>query len=98
MNVGVNDEIPKIKENSLIYNNSYIGYKFFNRTTNKPIYWNGEAWCDSNGISIDTKLSGATSERPTKIPIGFIYKDTTIGKLIVWDGSSWINMDGSKLS
>lgn len=98
MNVGVNDEIPKIKENSLIYNNSYIGYKFFNRTTNKPIYWNGEAWCDSNGISIETKLSGATSERPTKIPIGFIYKDTTIGKLIVWDGSSWINMDGSKLS
>lgn len=98
MNVGVNDEIPKIKENSLIYNNSYIGYKFFNKTTNKPIYWNGEAWCDSNGISIDTKLSGATSERPTKIPIGFIYKDTTIGKLIVWDGSSWINMDGSKLS
>ena len=65
---------------------------------NKQYVWNGTAWVNLDGSSLDIKKSGTTDERPSNVEIGFIYKDTTLNKLIVWDGDAWVNLDGTQLS
>lgn len=85
------------KDRPIFYNRN-IGFEFYDRTINKPIWWNGTAWVDENGNPADAKEQGTTEERPTNVQIGYIFKDTTLNKLIVWDGSTWINMDGTALT
>ena len=69
-------------------------YQFFDKTLNKPIWWNGTAWIDKDGNPADALTEGTTANRPTGVKVGFIYKDTTINKLIVWDGLVWVNING----
>ena len=42
-------------------------------------------------------LAGATSERPTLKPPGYMYFDTTLGKPIWYTGTSWIDSTGSNV-
>lgn len=39
--------------------------------------------------------SNTTSNRPTKVPIGFQYFDTTLNKPIWWTGSKWVDATGA---
>lgn len=41
---GAKSERPKIKNSSL-----YKGFMYFDETLNKPIWWDGSKWIDSNG-------------------------------------------------
>ena len=74
------------------------GYIVFDNKANKNILWNGTAWVNIDGSSLNIKKSGATNARPTNVDIGFIYKDTTLNKLILWEGTKWVNLDGTELT
>ena len=65
---------------------------------NKPIFYNGTIWLDSNGNPANVQTEGSTDNRPSNVKLGFIYKDTTLNKLIIWDGTKWVNLDGTELS
>lgn len=75
-----------------------IGFIYKDTTLNKLIVWDGNAWVNMDGSSLDIKKSGATNERPTNVDIGFVYKDTTLSKLILWEGNKWVNLDGTELT
>lgn len=64
---------------------------------NKPIFYNGTIWLDSNGNPANVQTEGSTDNRPSNVKLGFIYKDTTLNKLIIWDGTKWVNLDGTEL-
>lgn len=66
------------------------GYKYFDTTLNKPIWWNGTKWVDYNGNDADVKTSGTTSERPSDVITGFQYFDTDINSPVYWNGTEWI--------
>lgn len=66
------------------------GYKYFDTTLNKPIWWNGTKWVDYNGNDADVKTSGTTSERPSNVTVGFQYFDTEINSPVYWNGEEWI--------
>ena len=40
-----------VSERPLFNNELGVGYEFFDVSFNKPFYWNGKAWVDSNGIT-----------------------------------------------
>lgn len=40
--------------------NENIGYSYFDTTLGKPIFWNGEAWIDSNGETIGLQVKDTT--------------------------------------
>lgn len=81
-----------------ILESSDEGSEYYDTTLKKKILWNGTAWVNLDGTSLDLKKSGTTAERPASADIGFIYKDTTLNKLIIWDGTSWVNMDRTALA
>lgn len=66
------------------------GYKYFDTTLNKPIWWNGTKWVDYNGNPADAKTSGTTSERPSDVNVGFQYFDTEINSPVYWNGEEWV--------
>lgn len=66
------------------------GYKYFDTTLNKPIWWNGTKWVDYNGNSADAKTSGTTSERPSDVNVGFQYFDAEINSPVYWNGEEWV--------
>ena len=68
--------------------------QYFDTTLNKPIYYNGIKWLDSNGNDADVKYSGTTEQRPTDINIGFQYFDTTLNKSVWWNGTEWVDSEG----
>lgn len=37
---------------SMWYNANYIGYRYFDTTLNKPIYWTGTKWVDATGADV----------------------------------------------
>ena len=78
--------------------NAFNGLEYYDTDINKKILWNGTAWVNLDGSSLDIKNSGATNARPTNVDIGFIYKDTTLNKLILWEGTKWVNLDGTDLT
>ena len=56
------------------------GFKFFDTTLSKPIWWNGTVWVDYNGNVVNDvalKKKGMLSERPDardlNVPIGYMY-------------------------
>ena len=77
---------------------AFKGLEYYDTDINKKILWNGTAWVNLDGSSLNVKKSGITAERPANVEIGFIYKDTTLNKLILWEGTKWVNLDGSELS
>lgn len=72
--------------------------QYYDRTLNRPIWWNGSSWVDKDGNPADAKKQGTTEQRPSSVQIGYIYKDTTLGKLILWNGTAWVNLDGTELA
>lgn len=30
----------------------YVGFQFFDTVINRPIWWDGEKWVDSNGVDV----------------------------------------------
>lgn len=42
-------------------------------------------------------LSGATTERPTEKPPGYMYFDTTLGKPIWYSGTGWVDSAGTNV-
>lgn len=79
--------------------NKGIGQIFFDTTLNKPIWWTGTKWVNSDGIKIDLNTKGNSDNRPVLASndAGYQYYDTTLNKYIVWNGTEWTNMDGSSL-
>lgn len=41
------------------------------------------------------QLTGASTDRPTGIAVGFQYFDTTLNKPIWWNGSAWVDATGA---
>ena len=70
--------------------NITVGYKYFDTTLNKPIWWNGTKWVDYNGNDADVKTSGTTAQRPSDVITGFQYFDTDINSPVYWNGIEWI--------
>lgn len=70
--------------------NITVGYKYFDTTLNKPIWWNGTKWVDYNGNDADAKTSGTTAQRPSDVITGFQYFDTDINSPVYWNGTEWI--------
>lgn len=70
--------------------NITVGYKYFDTTLNKPMWWNGTKWVDYNGNPADAKTSGTTSERPSDVNVGFQYFDTEINSPVYWNGNEWV--------
>lgn len=70
--------------------NITVGYKYFDTTLNKPIWWNGTKWVDYNGNDADAKTSGTTAQRPSDVITGFQYFDTDINSPVYWNGIEWI--------
>lgn len=79
--------------------NKGIGQIFFDTTLNKPIWWDGTKWVNSDGIEIDLNTKGNSDNRPVLASndAGYQYYDTSLNKYIVWNGTEWTNMDGTDL-
>ena len=55
------------------YNNIPTGYKYYDTTLGKFIWWNGTKWVDGNNNNADFKYSGIFSQRPSNPNVGFAY-------------------------
>lgn len=42
-----------------------------------------------------THSSGTTAQRPTVVPVAFMYFDTTLGIPVFWRGATWVNASGA---
>jgi len=47
------------------------------------------------GNTLRDSKSGASLNRPSKAPIGYMYFDTTLSKPIWYTGSKWVNSEGT---
>ena len=76
-----------------------IGLCFFNTSTNRPIYWNGSNYVESDGFNASNSRYGESSRKPVVglNEEGFEFYDTTNKKKILWNGSEWTNLDGTTL-
>jgi hypothetical protein len=43
---GISEERPTLGQDN-------VGYQYFDTTLNKPIYWTGTKWVDSNGVEVE---------------------------------------------
>ena len=79
--------------------NKGTGQIFFDTTLDKPIWWTGTKWVNSDGMKIDLSTKGNSDNRPVLASndAGYQYYDTTLKKYIVWNGTEWTNMDGTTL-
>ena len=79
--------------------NKGTGQIFFDTTLDRPIWWTGTKWVNSDGIEIDLNTKGNSDNRPVLASndAGYQYYDTSLNKYIVWNGTEWTNMDGSSL-
>ena len=87
--------------------NQYIGFKYFDTTLGKPVFWNGTSWVDANGILADVLREGNFSQKPNAAPVGFAYfctdKQTTEGStngiMIYHKGNNvWVDAFGRVIS
>ena len=87
---GYKSSIPVFKEGE------NIGFQFFNRNINSPIFWDGGTWRCSDGYLLQTR-SGTTETRPTPNveDKGVMYYDTDLNQPMWWDGSFWRLYDGN---
>lgn len=90
-------------------NYAYIGFEYFDTTLNKPIWWIGTKWVDSEGNDADSTpiTSGTFANKPTGVDIGYAYfctdKQTTEGStngiMIYYKGSNtWVDALGRVVS
>jgi hypothetical protein len=64
------------------------GELFFNTKTGTLKLYNGTSW------SSNLTPSGATSDRPTPVPVGYLFYDTDISRLLRYTSSGWSTYDG----
>ena len=72
------------------------GMRYLDTTLNRPIWWNGKVWIDSNGYYANN-IKGNSTQRPTpqSTDMGFEYYDSTIKKKILWNGTKWVDFSGN---
>lgn len=89
--------------------NINIGFEYFDTTLNKPIWWNGTKWIDSEGNNVNSIpiTSGTFANKPAGVGIGYAYfctdKQTTEGStngiMIYYKGSNtWVDALGRVVS
>lgn len=75
--------------------NKVDGYSTFvtNRELRTPLWYDeaDDTWRFADGIRYNVNRVGTTDQRPTGIPIGFVYFDTTINNPVWYDGEKWIS-------
>ena len=83
------------------------GY-FLSEELQRPVYWNGTKWVDSDGYT--PCYNHGTTARRTQTGIlnpyskltaddkGFRYFDEDLGYPVYWTGTSWIKADGTTVS
>ena len=120
LNVGVNGKwhkIPTYDDNILFVGvtenrptDVQAGFQYFDTTLNKPIYWTGTEWVDSEGNNADSTpiTSGTFANKPTgTINVGYAYfctdKQTTEGStngiMIYYKGDNvWVDALGRVVS
>lgn len=54
------ERVSKNGSSSARPSNVEIGFRFFDTTINKPIWWTGTAWVDANGINVDETITETT--------------------------------------
>lgn len=85
------------------------GFEYFDTTINKPIWWNGTEWVDSEGNNADSIpiTSGTFANKPTGVDIGYAYfctdrqttEGSTNGIMIYYKGSNtWVDTLGRTIS
>lgn len=74
------------------------GFRYFDTTLGKPIYWNGTTFIESDGAVAGVLRSGTFANKPATADIyaGFQYHNTDTHKTITWDGTKWYNPDGTE--
>lgn len=90
-------EISKSLVSDIVEKNNIGSYIINN---DKPIWFQGNKWIDSNGNSISSIKTGTTQQRPTDVKAGFYYFDTTLNKPI-WKKDDttnvWIDAMGAEV-
>ncbi len=69
-------------------------------TINKPVWWNGKEWIESDGAKAFVLRNGSSRNRPTgnDIYIGFQYFDTDLGQPIWYKGNNiWVDASGNTI-
>lgn len=83
------------------------GFKYYDTTLNKFIWWNGNGWVDGNNNNANSTYSGIFSQRPSNPSIGFAYfcidrqtsEGSTNGIVIYYKGNSvWVDALGRVIS
>lgn len=66
----------------------------------RPIWWDGEKWIDSNGNNVDIPHQGILDSRPDAgdVKIGFEYLDTTANVLYISNGNEWVRLTDNNTS
>lgn len=76
---------------------AFDGESRFVETINKPVWWNGNNWVESDGVKAGVQRSGSKKQRPSgnDIYIGFQYFDSDLGKPIWYKGNGvWVDASG----
>lgn len=95
--------------NRPILKNINAGFEYFDTTLNKPVWWNGTEWIDSEGNDVDSTpiTSGTFANKPTGVDIGYAYfctdkqttEGTTNGIMIYYKGDNvWVDALGRVVS
>ncbi len=85
------------------------GYQYFDTDLNKPIWWKGTQWVDSEGNDADSTpiTSGTFANKPTGVNVGYAYfctdkqttEGTTNGIMIYYKGDNvWVDALGRIVS
>lgn len=89
--------------------NPQIGFQYFDTTLNKPLWWNGTKWVESEGNDADSTpiTSGAFANKPTGVDIGYAYfctdrqtaEGSTNGIMTYYKGDNvWVDALGRVVS
>lgn len=107
------DKYPKYSEivvNTLPTLNQFNKGEYrFDKNNNKPVWWNGTKWVDSEGNNADSTpiTSGTFTNKPTGVDIGYAYfctdrqttEGTTNGIMIYYKGGDvWVDALGRVVS
>ena len=86
-----------------------VGDYYFDTTLNKPIWWTGTKWIDSDGNNADSTpiTSGTFANKPTGVDVGYAYfctdkqtsEGSTNGIMIYYKGDNvWVDALGRVVS
>ena len=93
----VGDSVGRLNIPSSILNH-YPGFRYYDTTLHKPLWWNGTNWTDANNNG-PVATFGSTGNRPATnyVNVGFQYFDTTLNKPIWWAGMNWVDSNGMEV-